>query len=250
MKTSGNTVFIAGGTSGIGLALALCMQEAGNTIIVGGRRTDVLEKLAAEHGFGIVTIDTTDQSSVLAARDRVLATHPDLNVLVAMAGIMVAEDVTTADFLEIAERTVQTNVLGPLRLISAFTEHLQTRLDAAILTVSSGLAHTPLRITPSYNGSKAFVHLFSETIRQQLADTSVQVIELCPPALRTELMPGASQVEGFLPLEDYIDQTWSILAAQPGVTEVVIDRVKPLRYSEVYGKYEETIAQLNSHVPH
>jgi len=247
MDISGNTIFIPGGTSGIGLALALRLQQAGNTVIIGGRRADVLERLAAEHGFGIMSIDISDPASVLSARDAVLAAHPDLNVLIAMAGIMVAEDVTKADFLENAERIVDTNVLGPVRLISAFTEHLQTRPDATIMTVSSGLAHTPLGLTPSYNASKAFIHQFSESIRLQLAGTSVQVIELVPPGLRTELMPGQSNVEAFLPLEDYIDEVMSLLASQPDATEILVERVKPLRFSEVNGAYEQAIAMVNSH---
>jgi uncharacterized oxidoreductase len=247
MDMSGNTIFLPGGTSGIGLALGLRLQKAGNTVVIGGRRTELLDQLAAEHGFDTVTIDTTDPASVLSARDEVLAAHPELNVLIAMAGIMVSEDVTKAGFLEQAERTVNTNVLGPLRLISAFTEHLQTRPAATIMTVSSGLAHTPLRITPSYNGSKAFIHLFSESIRLQFAETSVQVIELTPPALQTELMPGQSQVKAFLPLEDYIDETMTLLASQPNATEIIVERVKPLRFSEVNGAYEQTIAMVNSH---
>ncbi|MGW9630226.1 SDR family oxidoreductase [Agromyces sp. NPDC055520] len=247
MNISGNTIFIPGGTSGIGLALALRLQDAGNTVVIGGRRTDVLDRLAAEHGFGTVTIDTTDPASVLSARDAVVAAHPELNVLIAMAGIMLAEDVTKADFLDDAERTVDTNVLGPVRLISAFTEQLQSRPDATIMTVSSGLAHTPLRVTPSYNASKAFIHQFSESIRLQLAGTSVQVIELVPPGLRTELMPGQSQIEAFLPLDDYIDETMSLLAGQPDVTEILVERVKPLRFSEVNGVYEQAVAMANSH---
>ncbi len=246
MDMQGNTIFIPGGTSGIGLSLALHLKEAGNTVVIGGRRAEVLDQLAAVHGLGTVAIDITDPASVLAARDALLSDYPELNVLIAMAGIMVAEDVTKPGFIEAAERIVNTNILGPLRLVSAFTEHLQSRPQATIITVSSGLAHTPLRITPSYNGSKAFIHLFSESIRLQLAGTRVQVIELCPPGLRTDLMPGQSQVEAFLPLEDYVSETMSLLAENPDATEILVERVKPLRYSEVNGAYEQTIALVNS----
>ncbi len=246
MDISNNTIFIPGATSGIGLALAARLQESGNTVIIGGRRADILQQLATEHGFGTVTIDTTDPASVLSARDTVLATHPDLNVVILMAGIMVAEDVTTGGFLEDAERIVSTNVLGPLRLISAFTEHLQTRPAATIVMVSSGLAHTPLRMTPTYNASKAFIHMLAESIRLQFAETSVTVVELVPPAVRTELMPGNSQVEAFLPLEDYITETMELLESQPNATEILVERVKPLRFSEVNGSYEQTISLLNA----
>ena len=96
MRISGNTVFIPGATSGIGLALALRLQQAGNTVVVGGRRTELLDRIAAEHpGIGTVAIDTTDPASIERAAAAVLAEHPDLDVLVTMAGIMHVEDWTT-----------------------------------------------------------------------------------------------------------------------------------------------------------
>lgn len=247
MDIAGNVIFIPGATSGIGLALAVRFKDAGNTVIVGGRRRELLQQLRDEHGFDTVASDTTDPASILAARDDVLARHPDVNVLIAMAGVMIAEDVRSADFLQDAERTIATNILGPVRLVAAFTEHLQTRPASTIMTVSSGLAHVPLAPTPTYNGSKAFIHLYSETIRLQLAGTSVRVIELVPPGLRTELMPGQSQIEAFLPLEDYIDETMALLEAQPDATEILVERVKPLRFAEANGAYAQVTALVNSH---
>jgi len=245
MNITSNTIFIPGATSGIGLALALRFQEAGNTVVIGGRRADLLEQLAAEHGFSTVTIDTTDAASVLAARDEVLAAHPDLNVLVAMAGIMAVENVHTADFLATAERIVDTNINGPLRLIAAFTEHLQTRMDATIMTVSSGLAFTPLAFFPTYNGTKAFIHQFSETLRLQLADTSVKVIELVPPAVQTELVAGNSSNEHYLPLDDFADEVIALLTSQPAAKEILVERVKFLRFAEAEGRYDAAVAALN-----
>jgi uncharacterized oxidoreductase len=247
MDITGNTIFIPGATSGIGLALAVRFQKAGNTVVIGGRRAALLADLAAEHGFDTVELDVTDPASVLAARDAVLARHPELNVVVAMAGIMVAEDTRSADFLETAARIVDTNVMGPLRLISAFVEHLQTRPNAALVTVSSGLAHVPLAVTPTYNGTKAFVHRFTETLRLQLADTSVQVIEIVPPAVQTELTPGQSQREGYLPLDDYADEVVDLLRDQPDAPEILVERVHFLRYAEVEGRYPAAVAAVNSH---
>jgi short-subunit dehydrogenase involved in D-alanine esterification of teichoic acids len=246
MDISGNTIFIPGATSGIGLALALRLQAAGNTVIVGGRRTEVLERLAAEHGLSTVALDTTDPASVLAARDHVLEQHGDLNVLVAMAGVMSVEDVRGADFLTTAERIVDTNINGPLRLIAAFVDHLQTRPDATIVTVSSGLAFTPLALTPTYNGSKAFIHQFSESLRLQLAGTSVRVVELVPPAVQTELLPGGSVNEHYLPLDAYADEVMALLESQPDATEILVEAVKFLRFSEVEGRYDATIAALHA----
>jgi uncharacterized oxidoreductase len=155
MNISGNTIFIPGSTSGIGLALALELQARGNTVIVGGRRGELLGKIAAEHpGLDTVQIDTTDAASIDSAAKEVLARHPDLNVLVAMAGIMRIEDwLDPESFLASAESVVTTNVLGPIRLMAAFIRHLRAQPDATIVTVSSGLAFAPLKVTPSYNAS-------------------------------------------------------------------------------------------------
>lgn len=248
MNITGNTIFIPGATSGIGLALALRLQAAGNTVVVGGRRADVLDNLATQHGLSTVVIDTTDAGSVSAARDLVLTQYPDLDVLIAMAGIMTKEDVHTAGFLADAERIVATNIVGPLRLISAFIEHLQTRPNAALITVSSGLAHTPLAPFPTYNGSKAFIHQFTETIRLQLTGTAVQVIEICPPAVRTELIPGGSQVEQFLPLDTFIDEVMTLLETKPDAREILVEAVHFLRFAEAEGRYDASVAALNSSV--
>jgi uncharacterized oxidoreductase len=245
MNITGNTIFIPGATAGIGLALALRLQAAGNTVVIGGRRVEVLERLAADHGFATVAIDTTDPQSVLAARDQVLAEHPTLNVLIAMAGVMAAEDVRSPGFLAEAERIISTNITGPLRLVAAFTEHLQSQPDSTLITVSSGLAFTPLAITPTYNGSKAFIHQFSETIRLQLAGTSVKVVELVPPAVQTELTPGQSTRANYLPLDGYADEVMALLESQPDATEILVERVKFLRFSEVEGRYAAAVAALN-----
>ena len=182
MNISGNTVFIPGATSGIGLALAERLQAAGNTVIVGGRRQQLLDEIAATHpGIDTVRIDTADAASITRATRDVVARHPRLNVLVTMAGIMRVEDwAHDTDVLASAEETVTTNVLGPLRLISALLPHLRQQEDATVITVSSGLAFVPLRATPTYNATKAAIHMFSESLRLQLEGTSVSVRELVP----------------------------------------------------------------------
>ncbi len=252
MNISGNTVFIPGSTSGIGLALALELQARGNTVIVGGRRAEALERIAAEHpGVDTVRIDTTDPASIASAARQVLADHPDLNVLITMAGVMRVEDWhEPASFLASAESTVTTNVLGPIRLIAAFIKHLRTRPDATIMTVSSGLAFAPLKATPSYNASKAAIHMLSESIRLQLADTSVKVVELEPPAVRTALMPGHEDNESAMPLDEYIAETVGLLESRPDAKEIQVERVKFLRYGEARGDYDEVVAALNSTDPH
>ncbi|MEV1170493.1 SDR family NAD(P)-dependent oxidoreductase [Nonomuraea sp. NPDC049784] len=251
MNISGNTIFIPGATSGIGLALALALKAKGNTVIVGGRRTELLERIAAEHpGIDTVRIDTADPASITAAAWQVLAAHPDLNVLVTMAGIMIAEDWRKPDsFLATAESTVTTNVLGPIRLIAAFVEHLQTRPDATIMTVSSGLAFTPLRITPTYNMSKAAIHMLSESLRLQLADTAVKVVELVPPAVRTALMPGHEENEHAMPLDEFVTEVIGLIETRPDAREIQVEHVKFLRYGEARGDYDQVVETLNAPQP-
>jgi uncharacterized oxidoreductase len=252
MNISGNTVFIPGATSGIGLALAIELHARGNTVIVGGRRAGLLDRIASEHpGLDTVQIDTSDPASIAAAAKEVLSAHPDLNVLVAMAGIMRIEDWRQPEsFLASAESVVTTNVLGPIRLIAAFIEHLRARPDAALMTVSSGLAFTPLAVTPSYNASKAAIHMLSESLRLQLAGTSVQVIELVPPAVRTSLVPGQESSEVAMPLDDFIAEAVALLEAEPDAKEIQVERVKFLRYGEARGDYDQVVATLNRSDPH
>jgi uncharacterized oxidoreductase len=247
MNLNDNTIFIAGATSGIGLGLALRFQAAGNRVIVGGRRTELLQQIASEHpGMETVVIDTTDPDSITTAATDVRTRFPELNVLVTMAGIMEPEDVHTADFLSVAERMVTTNLLGPIRLLAAFVEALTSRPHAAIITVSSGLAFVPLPFTPTYNATKAAIHSLSRGIRVQLADTSIQVIELIPPAVRTALM-GQQDSEQAMPLEAYLDETMTLLASRPDADEIVVDDVKFLRDAESNGNYDHVLALLSAH---
>jgi uncharacterized oxidoreductase len=252
VKITGNTIFIPGSTSGIGLALALRLQAKGNTVIVGGRRTELLEQIAAEHpSIHTVRIDTADAASVRSAADEVLARHPGLNVVIAVAGIMKIEDWHHPDtFLESAESTITTNVLGPIRLIAAFIEHLQKQPAATIITVSSGLGFTPLRVTPSYNASKAAIHMLSESLRLQLAGSTVEVKELVPPAVQTDLVPGQRDNDAAMPLNDFLDQVMQLLENEPDGKEIMVERVKFLRYGEARGDYDKVIAALNASDPH
>jgi uncharacterized oxidoreductase len=133
---------------------------------------------------------------------------------------------------------------------SAFIEHLQTRPDATIITVSSGLAFAPLRVTPSYNASKGAIHMLSESIRLQLADTTVKVIELVTPAVRTALLPGQEESPMAMPLDEFVAQIVALLDEQPDAKEIQVERVKFLRYGEARGDYDQVIAALNGSDPH
>lgn len=251
MKITGNTIFIPGSTSGIGLALALALQAKGNTVIVGGRRVELLDRIASEHPqLDTVQIDVADPASIASAAERVLTAHPDLNVLIAMAGIMAVEDWhTPASFLESAEAVVTTNVLGPIRLVAAFVEHLQTRPAATVVTVSSGLGFAPLKVTPSYNASKAAVHMLTESLRLQLADTTVEFKELVPPSVATDLIPGQRESSFAMPLDEFVSEVVDILESHPEADEILVERVKFLRYGEARGDYDDVVTTLNSSDP-
>lgn len=252
MNIGGNTIFIPGSTSGIGLALAQALHAKGNTVIVGGRRGELLERIAAENpGIDTALIDITDGQSIRAAAAEIIAKHPDLNVVIAMAGVMKIEDWHHPDgFLDSAEAVITTNLLGPIRLIAALIEHLQRQPSATIVTVSSGLAFAPLKVTPSYNASKAAIHMLTESLRLQFADTSVRLLELEPPAVATDLLPGQRESSFAMPLDDFIGEVMDILETQPDAKEIQVERVKFLRYGEARGDYDQVVAALNSADPH
>jgi short-subunit dehydrogenase involved in D-alanine esterification of teichoic acids len=252
VNISGNTIFIPGSTSGIGLSLALALQAKGNKVIVGGRRQQLLTEIAAAHPeLGTVHIDTSDPASVTAAARHVLNHYSDLNVLITMAGVMHIEDWHHPDkFLHSAEAVVNTNVLGPIRLIAAFIEHLQRQPQSTVVTVSSGLAFAPLKATPSYNASKAAIHILTESVRMQLADTNVHLMELEPPSVATDLLPGQRDSDIAMPLEEFVNEVVSIIETRPDVNEIQVERVKYLRYAEARGEYDQVVATINASDPH
>ncbi len=252
MNIDGRTIFIPGATSGIGRALALALADRGNTVIVGGRRAELVDQITRERpDIDGVVIDTADADSIARTAAQVRQRHPSLDVVIAMAGIMTAEDWRTpAGFAESAERTVTTNLLGPIRLIGAFVEHLLAQPEATIVTVSSGLAFTPLRATPTYNATKAAIHMLSESLRLQFAGTSLEIVELQPPAVQTDLMPGHAENPHAQPLDAFIAEVMAILDSDDDVREVQVERVKFLRYGEARGDYDEVVRALNASDPH
>lgn len=244
--TSNNTIFIPGATSGIGLALALRLRAEGNTVIVGGRRTKLLQKIAAEHpGIDTIAIDMTDPGSIALAATDLAARHPALNTIVAMAGIMEPEDIRDPASIDVAERTITVNLLGPIRLVNAFLPHLLTQPKATIMTVSSGLAFVPLAATPTYNATKAAIHSFTESLRVQLTKTSVQVVELVPPATQTTLM-GQQHSPMAMPLVEFVDEVMHLLLTQPEADEVLVERVKWQRNAEAEGRYQDVLGVLSA----
>ncbi|SDH71291.1 SDR family oxidoreductase [Agrococcus jejuensis] len=244
MRIPGRTILMAGGTSGIGLALSLELQAKGATVIVAGRRQERLDAIRAEHGLDGYVVDVTDAASIVALAERVTTEHPELDAIVTMSGIMQPEQIGTPGSLDLAERTIATNLLGSIRLVEAFLPHLLTRPEAAILTVTSGLAYVPLSATPTYSATKAGVHSYTEALREQLRETSVQVIEIAPPLTRTTLNAG-TDVDDALPLDEFVTEVVTLLETQPDAPQVLVERVKRQRFAVANGTYDEVFVGQN-----
>jgi uncharacterized oxidoreductase len=241
MDITNRTVFIAGATSGIGLELARRFAAAGSTVIVGGRRTDLLDKLAAE-GFVTVPIDVTDPGRVDRARDTILRSHPGLDTIVTMSGVMIPEDLRDPAHFSVAENTIDTNLLGTIRVIDAFTPHLIGRGAGTIITVSSGIGFLPFPVMPTYAASKAAVHAYSEALRAQLDGTGIDVSELIPPAVATR--PETKQRNPrALDLADFATEVMDLLQANPTPHEILVKGVMMHRWAERDGTYDDLVAQ-------
>ncbi len=247
MDITTNTVFIAGGTSGLGLGLARRLREAGSTVIIGGRRADRLKTLAEENpGLGTVEIDVTDDASVARARDQVLAQYPDLSAVITMSGIMIAEDLRDPGHFRITRDTVETNLLGTVRVVDAFTPYLLGRGAGTIMTVTSGIAYVPFPLTPAYGITKAGIHSYTESLRAQLAGTGVEVVELIPPLVATELMgPGQLEDPNAMPLQDFVEESVGLMAQQPTPREITVERVKAQRHAVADGTYDQILTRLS-----
>jgi short-subunit dehydrogenase involved in D-alanine esterification of teichoic acids len=241
MDISSRTVFIAGSTSGIGLELARRFAAAGSDVIVGGRRADLLGEIAAE-GFATVQIDVTDQASVDQARDTILHTHGALDTIVTMSGVMLPEDLRDPGHFSSAQQTIDTNLLGTIRVIDAFTPHLIGLGAGTIITVTSGIGFLPFPVMPTYAASKAAVHAYSEALRAQLDGTGVEVAELVPPAVAT--LPEHAKINPrALALADFATEVMDLLQANPTPHEILVKGVLMHRWAERDGTYDDLVAQ-------
>ena len=240
MQTSDNTILITGGGSGIGRGLAEAFHQLGNSVIIAGRGRDKLdETVAANPGIEAMTFDIGQPDDIERFAGEVVAKFPKLNVVINNAGIMRNEDVKTGE-LKTAEATIATNLLGPIRLTAALLPHLLRQPRAAVMTVTSGLAYVPLFITPTYSATKAAIHSYTLSLREQLKDTAVEVIELIPPYVQTHLQ-GAQQANdpNAMPLDDYIRETMDLLTSKPDAGEIVVGRVERQRHAAERGQFDE-----------
>jgi len=245
MKLSGNTILITGGGSGIGRGLAEALQQLGNQVVIAGRRQTALnETVNANPGMHSAVLDVRDADSVRRFAEEITVRFPTLNVLINNAGIMRAETFP-ANSLTDAEAIIATNLLGPIRLISAVLPHLGKQTRATIMNVSSGLAFVPMVITPTYCATKAAIHSYTQSLRFQLKKTNIEVLELIPPYVATDLMGGKSDPRA-MPLDKYIAEVMNILKTQPTPAEICVAGVQRLRCAAEGGSYDAIFQGLNS----
>ena len=238
-------MLITGGGSGIGRELARRFADNGNIVIVAGRRADALaETIAGRTNMSAATVDVDDPGTLAGFAARMTAEHPELNVLMNNAGIMREEDISSPRDLSDAEATLITNLLGPIRLIDVFLDHLKTRPGAAIINVTSGLAFVPTARAATYCATKAALHSYTLSLREKLKGR-VEVIELAPPGVQTELTPGQATRDGYMPLGDFIDETMDRFGEGPTPAEIVVGRARMLRAAEREGQFEQVFASLN-----
>ncbi len=246
MQISGNTILITGGGSGIGRGLAEAFHALGNQVIIAGRRKQLLDETAAANpGMKTAVLDLDRAEAINKFAAKLATDYPDLNAVIHNGGIMRPEDLKRGGVAD-ADAMITTNLLGPIRLTAALLPHLLSKPTATIMTVSSGLAFVPIAMAPTYCATKAAIHSYTQTLRYQLRDTSVQVLELIPPYVQTELMgPGQAKDPRAMPLEDFISETMNILKSSLDANEIAVERVLPLRNAERSGNYEAFFQNFN-----
>ncbi len=250
MQMSGNTILVTGGNSGIGRRIAEEFFKRGNQVLVAGRDEKKLKDVTERNpGMEALQSDTSDAQAVKKLAEDAVARFPALNAVFHFAGVMIPEDLLHGKNLDtIDDRTVATNLLGPIRLTEALLPHFQKQPRATIMTVTSGLAFAPMAMTPTYCATKAAIHSYTQSLRYQLKDTKIQVIELAPPYVQTELMgPQMATDPNAMPLEEFVSEAMDLLATKPEADEILVKRVHAQRFAAEKGQeaYNAFFKQFN-----
>jgi len=230
MKLTGRTILITGGSAGIGLAFARKFLELGNEVIVTGRRQSVLDQVKAKHPkLHTIQSDVADPAQIAALAARVKSDFPKLDVLMNNAGIMLHKNLTApADELAALMAEVNVNVGGVITTTSAFIDILRAN-KGTIINTSSALAFVPLPSAPIYSATKAAIHSYTQSLRFQLEETGVEVIELMPPAVKTdmttELAEGGVTV---ISTDELVKQSFALL--KTGILEIRPGQSKQLAF--------------------
>lgn len=249
MRMTGNTILVTGGTSGIGRALAEAFHDRGNRVIISGRRQALLDEAVANRpGLVGIAADLNDAVSVAKLASELRIRFPDLNVLVANAGISRTEDMTSQTWTASdTEAIVETNILGVVRVTAAILPMLKGKANATIMATGSALAFVPRADFPAYCASKAFLHSWLISLRHQLRRIPVEVLELSPPYVKTQLT-GIHQLDDprAMALDAYVGEVMKLLqnGDHPG-GEILLERDLPRRWAERDGNFDAVFAALN-----
>lgn len=250
MKISGNTILITGGTSGIGRALAEALHAKGNTVIISGRRQNLLDEVTGRNpGMTGIAVDMNDSAAVDRFAEEIKTKFPKLNMLVNNAGIAGHEDYT-AETIDTSRAisTIQTNITSVVQLSAALLPLLRAQSEATLMVTTSGLAFVPYPAGPVYSATKAFMHNWLDALRMQLRKTSVEVLELAPPYVQTELGgPQQASDPRAMPLDAFTNEVMDILengTIEKG--EILVENVKPLRWAEKNGQYQNLLEMFAS----
>ncbi len=248
MKMTGNTILVTGGTSGIGRALAEAFHDRGNRVIVAGRRQELLDHVTAgRQGMVGMRLDLGNPSSLPRLADEIRLQFPELNVLVANAGVSSQEDLVGDWDLSLAETMIETNILGILRVTAALLPNLQRQQDAVIMATTSNLAFVPKACYPTYCATKAFLHSWLQSLRYQTRNAPVEVLELAPPYVQTELtgQHQASDPRG-MPVAAYVAEVMHLLETHDHPAgEVLVERARGERLAERNGHYAAVFNAIN-----
>ncbi|MFP1922684.1 SDR family oxidoreductase [Lonsdalea quercina] len=249
MQMTGNTLLITGGGSGIGRGLAEAFHRAGNQVVIAGRDESRLRKVASAHaGMAYLVLDQRSPDGVEAFVQALTARFPTLNGVINNAGIQRREEVTERDWQTVQE-TISTNLLGPIYLTTALLPHLLRQPRAAILNVTSELAFLPQAVTPTYCASKAALHSYTQSLRFQLRDSAVQVIEIIPPWVQTDLQGEQGHDPRAMPLDAFISETMALLRDRPEAEEIVVARAQRLRDAPRSHDYDARFRAFNAPEP-
>ncbi len=245
MQTSGNTILITGGTSGIGLAFAEEFMHRNNQVIICGRRKDRLDEIKERYpAIATRVCDVADAAQRTDLATWVLQHFPAVNVLINNAGVQLLTDLTRPIDLNRVQLEVETNFMAPVHLTSLFSQYLTAQPHAAIINISSGLAFVPLSFMPVYCATKAAIHSLTLSLRHQLRNTPVQVFEIAPPAVDTELgsdrRTDKTQTHGGMPVQEFLQE--AMIALEQDVLEAPIGTAKLSRE-----KREALFEERNKH---
>ncbi|MCL1893972.1 MAG: SDR family NAD(P)-dependent oxidoreductase [Holophagaceae bacterium] len=253
MKTIGNTILITGGGSGIGLGLAKAFHALGNQVIIASRRKDLLTDIVSKHkGMASYELDVKNTDQIKSVTEEILRDFPNVNMLINNSGIMRTEDIKTQNDMKDVEDITATNLLGPIRLTAAMLPSLLKQPYATIINVSSGLGFVPMATTPTYCATKAALHSYSQSLRYQLKDTKISVIELIPPYVATDLLNGANDPMA-MPLDEFIQEVMEILTTEPHPYEICVKKVMNFRlaaesinFDSIFRRFNDGVAQATA----